>query len=165
MSNKENQFVYRPKIEKIEDLQSGDRFLVGEEKWDVFIQGPCHFANYFAIDKTGIGTVEDRKLARSLIRAKVPVERDIPCPEGYEIKKAVMIDTLLGNELRWCGTGQWVTLKARCTICTDIYAVPIAEPEPKVYTVDCQWHEGPRWINVKGDFQPGDKVTVQKVET
>jgi hypothetical protein len=139
MSKKENQFVYRPKIEKIEDLQEGDRFLIGEERWE--IKGDHAQMTTDGYDLWG------PYYTKFLIRAKVPVERDIPCPEGYELRVG---DgewvTPLGYMHWWGGElteGCWVGYVSNPGT---IYAVPLAKPY-------CAIDVGP-------DFQPGEKVRV-----
>jgi hypothetical protein len=70
----ENKFKYRPEVKSIEDLQPGDEFLVGEQKW--YWDGQLLGINGSKNDVWGGGLTLD------LIRANVPIERDIPYPEG-----------------------------------------------------------------------------------
>jgi hypothetical protein len=73
---------YRPKINSTNDLQDGDEFLVGEERWKW--DSPVGSRGCFR--ETSLVPETDRYVAEDFIRAKVPVERDIPCPPGYELK-------------------------------------------------------------------------------
>jgi hypothetical protein len=78
-SKQMSQFKYRPKINSINDLQDGDEFLVGESRWR-------WEGDQLSASDVIYKTSTTQLLARDFIQAKVPVERDIPCPEGYELK-------------------------------------------------------------------------------
>jgi len=63
-----------------------------------------------------------------------------------------------GSMPNWCGVepGDWgVPFE---------YIVPIAKPEPKVYEVKDWLGIGHYCIGLERDFQPGDRVRVEKVE-
>jgi hypothetical protein len=84
----ENKFKYRPEVKSIEDLQPGDEFLVGERgRWLVDRNLNVCFGS------SGPGYLD----AERLIAHGVPIERDIPYPEGGAEKW----------ELRE-GDGEWI---------------------------------------------------------
>jgi hypothetical protein len=162
----ENKFKYRPEIKSIEDLRPGDEFLVGDERWrfskqvrdpdDVSITG-MFFHNHY--------------VTQDLIRANVPIERDIPYPEGGA-EKWELVD---GNEPRFItygclcwDEGEWVpvvsSVLGRVCALGFITAIPKwTKPAPKEYTVgeSVAGYNGCLWLGP--DFKPGDRVTVQRV--
>jgi hypothetical protein len=154
-----NEFVYTPKIESIEDLQPGDRFLVGDSGFRVsgaFDLGVC-------LTGTGLTVDQDRRLMVQFLKRNVPVERDIPCPEGYEMFR---VDKTQYNESKpGCllfNKGVWEPKIPETDLVPGwVYAIPkqIEDKQPKVYEVSlCNA------VLLGNSFQPGDKVTVQKVE-
>jgi hypothetical protein len=160
----ENKFKYRPEVKSIEDLQNGDRFLVGEDKWE---WNGCHFGDNGCASYRG-----DRDLVQDLIRANVPIEREIPYPEGgaekWELREGDDEWRLPNPHRFWTGD-VWVPghcLGERSKIGC-IYAIPKpqdkAKPAPKEYTVgeSAAGYNGCLWLGP--DFKPGDLVTVQRV--
>jgi hypothetical protein len=159
-----NRFKYRPEIKSIEDLQPGDEFLVGDERWEW-----CDV--HMLITTPGACLIG---MARDLIRANVPIERDIPYPEGgaekWELREGD------GKWIEHAGykylhSGSWFNAVEGVVSATHlVYAIPKAKPQdkakpaPKEYTVVQEWHSGPTMINTAYDFKPGDRVTVQRVE-
>jgi hypothetical protein len=165
----ENKFKYRPEIKSIEDLRPGDEFLVGDERWrfskqvrdpdDVSITG-MFFHNHY--------------VTQDLIRANVPIERDIPYPEGG----AEGWELVDGNEPRFItygclcwDEGEWVpvvsSVLGRVCALGFITAIPKwTKPAPKEYTV-----RNNDWVDLGDDptdsngnrLEPGDRVTVQRV--
>jgi hypothetical protein len=171
-------FKYRPEVKSIEDLQPGDEFLVGDEWWRYDVG--CHTGIHL---QTGIWTY-DRDVTVALIRANVPIERDIPYPDGgaekWELREGDPCDRSVRFEdkrtLFWLD-GEWInaneTWRAPLTV-YGVYAIPKAKPQdkakpaPKEYTVSRT--SGGSTQQVAGviftgtDFKPGDRVTVQRVE-
>jgi hypothetical protein len=161
----ENKFKYRPEIKSIEDLQPGDEFLVGDERWKA--------THYYAHHSTENAVWLDSELAKSFIRANVPIERDIPYPEGgaekWELREGDYTVFGAGTLLWNPETGEWETRPADAgTVQGWFYAIPKAKPQdkakpaPKVYTV-ANVEPGNSYVSVGFDFQPGDKVTVERV--
>jgi hypothetical protein len=159
-----NRFKYRPEVKSIEDLQNGDRFLVGDERWDVRTH-VCEDGSgeLFMIHNNGM---LNYNLHRDFIRANVPIERDIPYPEGgaekWELREFEVGEPLPRESLYWreLGNGSaWARVRSNFfAFAGTVYAIPKA---PKEYTVmhssqDC----GVIWVE---DFKPGDRVTVQGV--
>jgi hypothetical protein len=162
-----NRFKYRPEIKSIEDLQPGDEFLVGDERWQWMGRG-------FGMDDGCNFQEHDRTfLVGNLIRANVPIERDIPYPEGgaekWELREGDYTVFGAGTLLWNPETGEWETRPADAgTVQGWFYAIPKAKPQdkakpaPKVYTV-ANVEPGNSYVSVGFDFQPGDKVTVERV--
>jgi hypothetical protein len=171
----ENKFKYRPEVKSIEDLQPGDEFLVGEQKW--YWDGQLLGINGSKNDVWGGGLTLD------LIRANVPIERDIPYPEGgaeeWELR---------GGDDDWVkpqGTLCWMNSRSRrgdvewlaSSQSGCIYAIPKAKPQdkakpaPKEYEVKLVSGFGQKWLNMGTEpcdsdgrpLKPGDRVTVQRV--
>jgi hypothetical protein len=102
----EIKFKYRPEVTSIEDLQEGDRFLVGDERWVVgSLKSKETKAMYVTVNGVANG------LARKLIRANVPIERDIPYPEGgaekWELREGDDETRTPKGTLHWW-EGEWV---------------------------------------------------------
>jgi hypothetical protein len=166
----EIKFKYRPEIKSIEDLHPGDEFLVGDERWKVRksdLSGVC-----FALTSTNT--------TAALIRASVPIERDIPYPEGGAEKWRIAteddrkgpkpVDALMFDEYN----GVWHPIWVRNDwFKNTIYAIPKAkpqdEPAPKEYTVvRVSSATGGSLAELHYDghgnpLKPGDRVTVQRV--
>jgi hypothetical protein len=172
----ENKFKYRPEIKSIEDLQPGDEFLVGDERWDVRTH-VCEDGSgeLFMIHNNGM---LNYNLHRDFIRANVPIERDIPYPEGgaekWELRDGDDEWRLPNPHRFWTGD-DWVPghcLGERSKIGC-IYAIPKAkpqdEPAPKEYTVvRVSSATGGSLAELHYDghgnpLKPGDRVTVQRV--
>jgi hypothetical protein len=162
----EIKFKYRPEVTSIEDLQEGDRFLVGDERWVVgSLKSKETKAMYVTVNGVANG------LARKLIRANVPIERDIPYPEGgaekWELREGDDETRTPKGTLHWW-EGEWVDDAIHVLARNHIYAIPKAKPQdkakpaPKVYTV-ANVEPGNSYVSVGFDFQPGDKVTVERV--
>jgi hypothetical protein len=171
----EIKFKYRPEVTSIEDLQPGDEFLVGDERWKA--------THCYAHHSTENAVWLDSELAKSFIRANVPIERDIPYPEGgaekWELREGDGVtDPGRGAKIWRTPAGKWANrtcddydtvLEKGC-----FYAIPKAKPQdkakpaPKEYTVSRT--SGGSTQQVAGviftgtDFKPGDRVTVQRVE-
>jgi hypothetical protein len=168
----ENKFKYRPEVTSIEDLQENDYFLVGDSGWQVKRNadtGVCH-------------TLGGEYVTESLIRANVPIERDIPYPEGgaekWELRDGDDEWRLPNPHRFWTGD-DWVPghcLGERSKIGC-IYAIPKAKPQdkakpaPKEYEVKLVSGFGQKWLNMGTEpcdsdgrpLKPGDRVTVQRV--
>jgi hypothetical protein len=165
----ENKFKYRPEVKSIEDLQPGDEFLVGDERWRYTgTEGTelvCNDARGF------IGGSLGKVAVNNLIRANVPIERDIPYPEGgaekWELREGDDETRTPKGTLHWW-EGEWVDDAIHVLARNHIYAIPKAKPQdkakpaPKVYTV-ANVEPGNSYVSVGFDFQPGDKVTVERV--
>jgi hypothetical protein len=168
----ENKFKYRPEVKSIEDLQPGDEFLVGDERWK-WDSTTCLVAG------GNLQMWHGPCVARNLIRANVPIERDIPYPEGgaekWELRwgdeETVKPETALywsDYELKWSRPGCERKLQEGI-----LYAIPKAKPQdkakpaPKEYTVQFDGHfpgvGDICHVPVGEDFKPGDRVTVQRV--
>jgi hypothetical protein len=172
----ENKFKYRPEVKSIEDLQPGDEFLVGDERWK-WDSTTCLVAG------GNLQMWHGPCVARNLIRANVPIERDIPYPEGgaekWELREGDPYNRsfLLKDKrtLFWLD-GEWInaheTWRAPSPV-NGIYAIPKAKPQdkakpaPKEYTVQFDGHfpgvGDICHVPVGEDFKPGDRVTVQRV--
>jgi hypothetical protein len=165
-----NKFKYRPEVKSIEDLQPGDEFLVGEQKW--YWDGQLLGINGSKNDVWGGGLTLD------LIRANVPIERDIPYPEGgaekWELREGDGEWIKPKGVLFW-DCGEWHEVNPGFPSYRNheyrefIYAIPKpqdkAKPAPKEYTVgeSVAGYNGCLWLGP--DFKPGDRVTVQRVES
>jgi hypothetical protein len=175
-----NRFKYRPEVKSIEDLQPGDEFLVGDERWrfskqvrdpdDVSITG-MFFHNHY--------------VTQDLIRANVPIERDIPYPEGgaekWELREGDGKTPKPTGAMIWTGE-EWLIAGGTLTwelALGYIYAIPKAKPQdkakpaPKEYTVRrVPATEDLRYVLLGIEpadsdgkpLKPGDRVTVQRVE-
>jgi hypothetical protein len=171
----ENKFKYRPEVTSIEDLQENDYFLVGDSGWQVKRNadtGVCH-------------TLGGEYVTESLIRANVPIERDIPYPEGgpekWELREGDYKTDRPDGTLAWRVRGEnmhsWgksITSKLLGDI---LYAIPKAKPQdkakpaPKEYEVKLVSGFGQKWLNMGTEpcdsdgrpLKPGDRVTVQRV--
>jgi hypothetical protein len=174
----ENKFKYRPEVKSIEDLQPGDEFLVGDERWEWHGHIRSH----------GVVVTADQVTTKFLLKANVPIERDIPYPEGgAEMFRMVDGDeahiikpgTLGWNEDR----AEWVEVQAAFhneVLCLGgVLAIPKAKPQdkakpaPKEYTVRrVPATEDLRYVLLGIEpadsdgkpLKPGDRVTVQRVE-
>jgi hypothetical protein len=171
----ENKFKYRPEIKSIEDLQPGDEFLVGDERWDVRTH-VCEDGSgeLFMIHNNGM---LNYNLHRDFIRANVPIERDIPYPEGgaekWELREGDGGDDPSFFTLGWTGR-EWLNNVGVLHKGT-IYAIPKAKPQdkakpaPKEYTVvRVSSATGGSLAELHYDghgnpLKPGDRVTVQRV--
>ena len=158
----ENKFKYRPTVKSIEDLQPGDEFLVGDGRW--MFTGETERANLTSVK--GLYS-HSYYLARDLIRANVPIERDIPYPEGgaekWELREGAAGEVSAPGQLYFSKHAlKW----EECYGCLEssdyIHAIPKAKPAPKEYTVGSGLWYG--FVNIGDDFNPGDRVTVQRVE-
>jgi hypothetical protein len=151
-------FKYRPTVESIDDLQPGDEFLVGDERWEwdsttclvaggnpQMWHGPC--------------------IARNLIRANVPIERDIPYPEGgaekWELRYGDGDEDFPPCEV-W-DTDHWRQFGGGYLWTGHIYAISKAKPAPKEYTVLNGMAANCIYLDLDDEIQPGDHVTIQKV--
>jgi hypothetical protein len=187
----EIKFKYRPEIKSIEDLQPGDEFLVGDERWKVDnyggrrylfgVQESCRVVD----QKTNLCSDAEMIVAASLIRANVPIERDIPYPEGgaekWELREGDYKTDRPDGTLAWRVRGEnmhsWgksITSKLLGDI---LYAIPKAKPQdkakpaPKEYEVKLVSGFGQKWLNMGTEpcdsdgrpLKPGDRVTVQRV--
>jgi hypothetical protein len=173
----ENKFKYRPEIKSIEDLQPGDEFLVGDERWEVMDNRKDLRMPITASDNKWWNVTED------LIRANVPIERDIPYPEGgaekWELREGDDDWVKPQGTLCWMnsrsrrGDVEWLaSSQSGC-----IYAIPKAKPQdkakpaPKEYEVKLVSGFGQKWLNMGTEpcdsdgrpLKPGDRVTVQRV--
>jgi hypothetical protein len=184
----EIKFKYRPEMKSIEDLHPGDEFLVGDERWKVDnyggrrylfgVQESCRVVD----QKTNLCSDAEMIVAASLIRANVPIERDIPYPEGgaekWELRDGDDEWRLPNPHRFWTGD-DWVPghcLGERSKIGC-IYAIPKAKPQdkakpaPKEYEVKLVSGFGQKWLNMGTEpcdsdgrpLKPGDRVTVQRV--
>jgi hypothetical protein len=165
-------------VKSIEDLQNGDRFLVGDERWRYDVG--CHTGIHL---QTGIWTY-DRDVTVALIRANVPIERDIPYPEGgaekWELREGDYEWIKPQGTLCWMNSSGWGKVKWLTSSESGcVYAIPKAKPQdkakpaPKEYTVinltysvngvGCEKMGDDAWIRLGDDFNPGDRVTVQRV--
>jgi hypothetical protein len=172
----EIKFKYRPEVKSIEDLQPGDEFLVGDERWRYTgTEGTelvCNDARGF------IGGSLGNVAVNNLIRANVPIERDIPYPEGgaekWELREGDGGKWVTVACQRWSiHQHKWIQLKppmlSNTAYETIVYAIPRAkpqdEPAPKEYTVQTGCYPSNKYIVLREcDFKPGDRVTVQRVE-
>ena len=160
MENKS--FKYRPEIKGTEDLQPGDEFLVGDERW--LFTGETERANLTSVK--GLYS-HSYYLARDLIRANVPIERDIPYPEGgaerWELFERRDGEPCPPSARMEFYDGKWISCEY-CYLGSRLVAIPKAKPAPKEYTVE-GWNWKGGYIHILGDdFKPGDRVTVQRVE-
>jgi hypothetical protein len=127
------QFKYRPEVKSIEDLQPGDEFLVGDGRWPW-----CTW-----LRDSGITLMSDNEaLVEKLIRANVPIERDIPYPEGgaekWELRESIPSQCVDEGALAWNGKAwvpAYVVLYDLDFYKGFIQAIPKAKPAPKEYTV------------------------------
>jgi hypothetical protein len=164
-----NKFKYRPGIKSIEDLQPGDEFLVGDERWEVDRDKDV------AVKVHG---VTEFITAEAFLIANVPIERDIPYPEGgaekWELREGDGEWIKPKGVLFW-DCGEWHEVNPGFPSYRNheyrefIYAIPKpqdkAKPAPKEYTVgeSVAGYNGCLWLGP--DFKPGDRVTVQRVES
>jgi hypothetical protein len=115
---------YRPKINSINDLQDGDEFLVGESRW---VWEDSRLKSGGTVFKQSTSEL----LARDLIQANVPIERDIPCPEGYELKVGDGEWKIPKGAQIWC-QGRWENWHPNAYAASSnihIYATPIKPRE------------------------------------
>jgi hypothetical protein len=178
----ENKFKYRPEIKSIEDLQPGDEFLVGDGR--IRFIDEC-YAMHGESALVGV-FMHNVTLAHEFIRANVPIERNIPYPEGgaekWELREIYVPSFDWGRledkrTLFWC-RNEWIsaheTWRAPLPV-NGIYAIPKAKPQDKAqpqgkaYLVHSRGHF-PGYGSMlcvdlpNDDFKPGDRVTVQRVE-
>jgi hypothetical protein len=166
----ENKFKYRPEVKSIEDLQPGDEFLVGDERWE---WDGC-------IRSHGVVVTADRVVTKFFLIANVPIERNVPYPEGgaekWELREGD--DDLTRTGTLWWIEDGWTRMTGKFLNSGNIYAIPKAKPQdkakpaPKEYTV--QPVPPGNWFDVVGmecpggvvycrDLPPGTVVTVQRV--
>jgi hypothetical protein len=115
---------YRPKINSINDLQDGDEFLVGESRWK-WENGCLKSGSISYKDSTSELIISD------IIQAKVPIERDIPCPPGYELKMGDGRWIIPKGAQIWC-QGRWENWHPNAYAASSnihIYATPIKPRE------------------------------------
>jgi hypothetical protein len=149
---------YRPKIDSINDLQDGDEFLVGESRWVwlVALDGAACFTG------TGLTLEGDRCVAERFIRSKVPIERDIPCPEGYELKMGDGKWKIPEGAQIWC-QGRWENWEPNAFAASSnihIYAIPI---KPREFEGEV-FGAMPSVIYIKGELPIGTRVRVTVLE-
>ena len=141
---------YRPVIKSIDDLQEGDEFLVGESRW-------------------GWRMFSDSFVARALILAKVPIERDIPCPEGYELKQGDG-EWVVPSGAKWWGSEHvWRDMALFGGVCmsTYVYAIP---KQPQVFEGEVISFDRPCLGSISGivkipvNLTVGTKVRVEVVK-
>jgi hypothetical protein len=160
----ENKFKYRPEIQSIDDLQPGDEFLVGDERWPY----ERHAEGCIVVGGVTWGSA----LTQDFIRANVPIERNIPYPEGgedkWELREGDPGKPRTEGSFVWgVSTLDW-QIPYKVEFAGFIYAIPKAKPAPKEYTVQFDGHfpgvGDICHVPVGEDFKPGDRVTVQRVE-
>jgi hypothetical protein len=144
-------FKYRPEVKSIEDLQPGDEFLVGDDRWAYDRGDWC-------------------MLCEDFIRANVPIERDIPYPEGgaeeWELREGDG-EPMSEGSLVWSGH-EWI--RAGFTMNgAHYYAIPKAKPQDKPAPKEYEVYDGGA-LFIQADYdsygnplEMGDRVTVQRV--
>jgi hypothetical protein len=123
----ENKFKYRPEIKSIEDLHPGDEFLVGDERWS-WTDNRCLKANDV------LQWWEGPQVAENLIRANVPIERDIPYPEGgaekWELFERRDGEPCPPSARMEFYDGKWISCEY-CYLGSRLVAIPKAKPQDK----------------------------------
>ena len=153
----ENKFKYRPTVKSIEDLQPGDEFLVGEkgERWEVMDNRKDLRMPVAHCDNKWWDVTED------FIRANVPIERDIPYPEGgaerWELFERRDGEPCPPSARMEFYDGKWISCEY-CYLGSRLVAIPKAKPAPKEYTV----RTTP--CGCIRDLEPLTDYTVQRVE-
>jgi hypothetical protein len=150
---------YRPKIESINDLQDGDEFLVGESRWvweDSFLKS----------GSTVFKQSTSEPLARDLIQAEVPIESDIPCPPGYELRMGDDMWIVPEGAKLWGFTHRFkdcrVTGHLSCA--QDIYAIPIKTREFEGTVFNQMRTDRSCFIGIPVELPGGTRVRVTVLE-